>query len=157
MKTAMFFEVQDKNIYDLARAYAVKWARSPDKGSEFEQRTAGLRQLPDSELLAMMKKAGYDMFIGYNDGEVCGHFAFQRYGSDLHVFSVATAVSCRKNPLVLLALTREFFKKAREKATRVRLSSGKNESMQTLLGLLERRAEKLELSVDKESCWIELL
>lgn len=156
MQTKTFFSIEETDErYPTIRDYVLNWTRSPDIGSEFDERTKELRKLPDSELLRILRGMNYDMFLGYED-RVVGHLAFQRHDDGLHVFSVFTTSECRSKPLVVMGLVSAFLKYLREtKEKNLRLSAGNNRSMKTLLKILSKCEEELGVKV-LEDCWVEV-
>ncbi|MBI2499006.1 hypothetical protein HYV88_02070 [Candidatus Woesearchaeota archaeon] len=156
MQTRTFFSIEETDErYPTIRYYVLNWARNPDIGSEFDERTKELRKLPDSELLRILRGMNYDMFLGYEDN-VIGHLALQRHNDGLHIFSVSTASEYRSNPRAVMDLVSyflEYLKNSDER--RFRLSAGNNRSMKTLLRILARCEDMLGIHIG-ENYWVEV-
>ena len=159
MQTAFFSSIQpQERVYPVSNEYVLHWARNPEPGSEFYRLTAGLMQLPDGQLIEEMRAQRYDMFLAYEPTGILGHFALQEHEDGLHVFSVATDPTRRKiSPFLVLDLAEAYLDAARtyRGAKRTKISNG-NKRMVKLLGLLSRKEEELGISVDMETCWVNL-
>lgn len=159
MEMRTFFEIPgDDCRYNLSRNYVLQRVRNPDPGSEFDNKTREIMGHPDSEVIDALEAGGYDMMLGYEGNEICGHLAFQRHEDGLHVFSVALdkAYGDGRN---LWNLTKGFLEQVRAggEAKRVRISKGGNKHMEILLGLLKKKEGKLGIRVDTENYWVELV
>lgn len=159
MDFRIFSQIPEEDAcYTSSREYALHCAHNPDPGSKFDERTKALRGLSDSELLAAMKADGYDMVLGYERDEICGHFAFQRQEDSLHVFSMMLrkGYGGGRN---LWYLVNGFLEQIRtnEEKRRIRISEGGSEKIKSLLHILKIKEKKLRIKVDLENYWIEMV
>ena len=159
METTTFFDIpKEDTLYEKVKGFVLDKIRNPDPSSEFERKTKYVRDRPDYELLTILQAIGYDVLLGYEDGEICGSFAFQKHEDSLHVFSMYTDGKYRGQPRVIMQLVEEFLKYARrKKVNRVRVGAGNNPSANKLINILAKREKELGIKVDQETCWIDLL
>ena len=108
--------------------YAVKCARNPDPGSDFERSTRFIRWLPDRLFLfVLLRILCYDGLIFATTEHFIGHVFFQRHWSEWNAFHIWVEEDQRGQKYAQKML-REFLDKAYEAGKgQVQIGNGGND------------------------------
>jgi len=159
IETKLFFEdnIWNKENEGLAENYLVQRIKEADSESEFGIKMKDLIKAPYEiiiQSIGLFKEQNYEIMLGYLNGNIFGHMAYQQHEDGWHVFQCYVEPSLR-NKGYAHKLSEEILKHAREKQTdKIRFGAGGHDSMKSLLKKLE---ERKDLKVNLDTHWVELV
>jgi hypothetical protein len=128
----------------VAVAHCCWWARHPNLKGKFASLAREWSGMTDEELIAILRRKGYDGLLYFQHGKIIGHFFFQRHGAELHAFSGWVAEPYREQKL-LATFAMDFLAYASQCAgvVRARVGTGEHPVTQRLLAPLRPHLPQL--------------
>lgn len=159
LTTKLFFRDCLYRTDPVSKRYVTQAIRlGTDESSEFGITTKDVRTLPDIDMLAELKKRGYDLLIGQGTETLIGHIGFQEHMNgtkDWKVFSVYVLEPYRGRGFSI-GMAKDLITRGRELSVdRIQLGTGKRKETQAIVKRLTKN-HSLGIVANPENGWINL-